>query len=302
MCFLSRWQEEIHNILLRFMDSVWPFQHLFPIVPASSAGQERVVSHVLPLTHPLSLPRHLWFSFSALGSSLLLQSWLKGAPGPCRCRWNPQTHPPSRWRALLRMLLSKSRASHHSRINHHCILCWRNGDALMLCYQSHFLISVVHLAVILLPFTGILGSYTGAKSKHQPYDSIQTRGKWPGGDTERKKHRSPRDKEGWTSLISCREKWLQKGVDLTDVLISGYPLHLTQTSTDTGSLKGNSELCCLDTGMGEADSVRETDVSPGASAALEPGCVDTVLLLHLPPFKGDHRQCFPDLNISALRP
>lgn len=67
MCFLSRWQEEVHNILLPFVDSVWPFQHPFPGAPASSAGQERAVSHVLPLTHPLSHPHRLWFSsFAAL--------------------------------------------------------------------------------------------------------------------------------------------------------------------------------------------------------------------------------------------
>lgn len=153
-----------------------------------------------------------------------------------------------------------------------------------------------------LPFTGILGSYTGARSKHQPMMLFRQGGSGQGEIRREKNTGVPRDKEGWTSLISCREKWLQKGVDLTDVLISGYTLHLTQTSTDTGSLKGNSELCCLDPGMGEADRVRETDVSPGASAALEPGCIDTVLLLHLPPFKGDQRQCFPDLNISALGP
>ena len=215
MCFLSRWQEEIHNILLRFMDSVWPFQHPFPIVPASSAGQERVVSHVLPLTHPLSLPRHLWFSFSALGSSLLLQSWLKGAPGPCRCRWNPQTHPPSRWRALLRMLLSKSRASHHSRINHHCILCWRNGDALMLCYQSHFLISVVHLAVILLPFTGILGSYTGAKSKHQPMILFRQEGSGQGEIRREKNTGAPETKrDGQASLAAGRSGFKRELISL----------------------------------------------------------------------------------------
>lgn len=81
MCFLGRWQEELHNILLPLVNSVWPFQHPFPIVPASSAGQERVVSQVLSLTHPRSRPHHPWFSFPALGPPLLL-SWLK------RCSWS----------------------------------------------------------------------------------------------------------------------------------------------------------------------------------------------------------------------
>lgn len=73
---------------------------------------------------------------------------------------------------------------------------------------------------MLLPFTGILGSYTRARSKHQPVMLFRQGGNGQGEIWREKNHRSPRDKEGWTSLISFREKWLQKGVHLTDVLIS----------------------------------------------------------------------------------
>ena len=123
MCFLSRWQEEVHNILLPFVDSVWPFQHPFPVVPASSAGQERAVSHVLPLTHPLSHPHRLWSSsFSALSMTC------------------PVEGVAVRVRGILTTAETIATVSYA-------------GEAampLMLCYQSHFQISVVHLAVMLL--------------------------------------------------------------------------------------------------------------------------------------------------------
>lgn len=48
-----------------------------------------------------------------------------------------------------------------------------------------------------------------------------------------------------------------------------------------------SELCCLDTGVREMAAPEETDLSTGASTALEPGCADPVLLFHVPPLRGD---------------
>lgn len=133
-----------------------------------------------------------------------------------------------RWRALLWMLLSESGASYHSRNNRHCILCWRSGDALMLCYQSRFQISVVHLVVMLLPFTGILGSYTRARSKHQPVMLFRQGGNGQGEIWREKNTGAPETKrDGQASLAAGRSGFKREFISLMCWFQPGYALHLT---------------------------------------------------------------------------
>ena len=207
--------------------------------------------------------------------------------------------PSTEWMTRLwRMFLSEPRASSYSRDNRRCILCWRNSEALMLCLQSHLQISATHFLVILSLFTGILGSYTASRSKHQPAMLFRQGASGQGEIRGEKDTGAPETKgDGQASLAARRRGFKGELISLMCWFPPGYTPHLTQTSTDKGSLNGNSELCGWDTGVGEVWQCEGGWCIHRASAPLEPGCVDMVLLLPLPPFKGDQRQCFPDSNI-----
>lgn len=119
---------------------------------------------------------------------------------------------------------------------------------------------------------------------------MQGIGKWLERDTEGKTQGAPETKkEGLTNLISCREKkWLQKGIDVINVLIS------TRLHTASDANKHRQEIIelgaqnsCFNPHMRGLTASEKTDVSTGAIAALEPGCADTLLLFHVRPSRGD---------------
>lgn len=134
---------------------------------------------------------------------------------------------------------------------------------------------------------------------------MQGIGKWLERDTEGKTQGAPETKkEGLTNLISCREKkWLQKGIDVINVLIS------TRLHTASDANKHRQEIIelgaqnsCFNPHMRGLTASEKTDVSTGAIAALEPGCADTTSV-SCSSLQGRSvlpwRQCFPDFDFST---